>query len=82
MLYELYKEAQFKTNELVLEREVFDEHVKRRYPDQMWHVREQCVTNKISQDEWYKHPLDDVTPTIWKEMCNKSNNRKWKVIIK
>ena len=69
MLYELYKEAQFETDDLVLEMEVFDEHVKRRYPDQMWH-------------QWYKHPPDDVTPTIWKEMCNKWNNRKWKVIIK
>ena len=37
MLYELYNEAQFETNDLVLEREVFDEHVKRRYPDWMWH---------------------------------------------
>ncbi|KAL0011924.1 hypothetical protein SO802_007032 [Lithocarpus litseifolius] len=78
MLYELYKEAQFETDDLVLEREVFDEHVKRRYPDWMWRLREQCVTNKIPQDEWYKHPPDDVTPTIWKEMCNKWNNRKWK----
>ena len=82
MLYELYKEAQFETDDLVLELELFDEHVKRRYLDQMWHLREQCVTNKISQDEWYKDPPDDVTPTIWKEMCNKLNNRKWKVIIK
>ena len=82
MLYELYKEAQFETNNLVLEREVFDEYVKRRYPNWMWHLREQCVTKKIPQDEWYKHPLDDVTPTIWKEMCNKWNNRKWKVIRK
>ncbi|KAK9991262.1 hypothetical protein SO802_026247 [Lithocarpus litseifolius] len=78
MLYELYKEAQFETDDLVLEREVFDEHVKRHYPDWMWHLREQNVTNKIPQDEWYKHPPDDVTPTIWKEMCNKWNNRKWK----
>ncbi|KAL0014011.1 hypothetical protein SO802_001080 [Lithocarpus litseifolius] len=44
----------------------------------MWRLREKCVTNKIPQDEWYKHPPDDVTPTIWKEMCNKWNNRKWK----
>ncbi|KAL0012388.1 hypothetical protein SO802_007496 [Lithocarpus litseifolius] len=44
----------------------------------MWHLREQCVTNKIHQDEWYKHPPDDVTLTIWKEMCNKWKNRKWK----
>ena len=28
MLYELYKEAEFETDDLVLEREVFDEHVK------------------------------------------------------
>ena len=28
MLYELYKEAQFETDDLVLKREVFDEHVK------------------------------------------------------
>ncbi|KAK9988408.1 hypothetical protein SO802_028647 [Lithocarpus litseifolius] len=28
MLYELYKEAQFEADDLVLEREVFDEHVK------------------------------------------------------
>ena len=82
MLYQLYKEAQFETNNLVLVREVFDEYVKRRYPNWMWHLREQCVTKKIPQDEWYKHPPDDVTPTIWKEMCNKWNNRKWKVIIK
>ena len=40
MLYELYKEAQFETDDLVLEREVFDEHVKRCYPDWMWHLRE------------------------------------------
>ncbi|KAL0007331.1 hypothetical protein SO802_008833 [Lithocarpus litseifolius] len=78
MLYELYKEAQFETDDLVLEREVFDEHVERRYPDWMWRLREQCETNKIPQDEWYKHPPDDVTPTIWKEMCNKWNNHKWK----
>ncbi|KAK7854688.1 hypothetical protein CFP56_031095 [Quercus suber] len=77
MLYELYKEAQFETDDLVLEREVFDEHVKRRYPDWMWHLREHCVKYKIPQDEWYKHPHDDVTLTIWKEMCNKWNNRKW-----
>ena len=37
MLYELYKEAQFETDDLVLEREVFDEHVKQRYLDWMWH---------------------------------------------
>jgi len=82
MLYELYKEAKFETNDLVLEREVFDEHVKRRYPDWMWHLRKHCVTNEIPQKEWYKHPHDDVTPTIWKEMCNKWNNGKWQVIIK
>ena len=82
MLYELYKEAQFETDDLVLKKEVFDEHVKQRYPDWMWHLREECVKNKIPRDEWYKHPPDDVTPTIWKEMCNKWNNHKWKVIIK
>ena len=47
MIYELYKEAQFETDHLVLEREVFDEHVKRHYPDWMWHLREECVKNKI-----------------------------------
>ena len=81
-LYELYNEAQFEIDDLVLEREVFDEHVKRRYLDWMWHLREECVKNKITRDEWYKHPLVDVTPTIWKEMYNKWNNHKWKVIIK
>ena len=82
MIYELYKEALFETDDLVLEREVFDKHVKRCYSDWMWHLREKCVKNKIPRDEWYKHPPDDVTPTIWKEMCNKWNDRKWKVIIK
>ena len=66
MLYELYNEAQFETNDLVLEREEFDEHVKRHYPNWMWHLREECVKIKIARDEWYKHPPDDVTPTIWK----------------
>ena len=47
MLYELYKEAQFETDDLVLKREVFDEHVKRHYLDWMWHLREHCVKTKF-----------------------------------
>ncbi|KAF3951904.1 hypothetical protein CMV_022495 [Castanea mollissima] len=70
------EEAQFETDDLVLEREVFDEHVKRRYPDWMWHLREQCVTNKIPQDEWYKHPPDDE-----KSDRNKSNRKEHQAII-
>ena len=40
MLYKLYKEAQFEAVDLVLEREVFDKHIKRHYLDWMWHLRE------------------------------------------
>ena len=40
MLYKLYKEAQFEAVDFVLERKVFDEHVKRHYLDWMWHLRE------------------------------------------
>jgi hypothetical protein len=43
MLYECYKEATFdhKNSELEV-RKVFDDYIKRRYPDWMWHLRKDC----------------------------------------
>ena len=83
MLYECYKEAAFdhKNSELEMWK-VFDDYIKHRYPDWMWHLRKDCFEKYQYWEDRYKHPPDDITPVIWKEMVKKWNTSKWKVIIK
>jgi hypothetical protein len=39
-------------------------NIKCRYPDWMWHLRKDCFEKYLDWEDRYKHPLDDVTPTI------------------
>ena len=55
---------------------MFDDYIKRCYPDWMWHLRNDYFKKYLEWEDRYKHPSDNVTPAICKEMVKKGNTQK------